>query len=283
MTIMTATPERARHTSVLGSFDVLDVSEAIRNAVSPHCTRLNPRDRQALAHLTYELGLRGITRMLLSRLANGTAALPLPDGLATHLMGVHGDHDLLPVIDEDVQDAWLAAHDAAALRRVADGKAWDEDMWLVHSLTSRMTCCDSDITDAERAAMQDVAWDGTLGRCQVAVLRQLADRLIAEAPKVTLSPCQHTDERPELADVPHSITVERITPELRYGTELPDDATLVVVERHAGRLAKVCNITDAHVADYTEWGYDVTIEDLARGIAGTYGATYVETALAVTR
>ncbi len=79
----------------------------------------------------------------------------------------------------------------------------------------------------------------------------------------------------DLAHVPHSITVEPITPELRRGTELPDNATLVIVERHAGRLAKVCNATDAHAAEHVSWGYDVTVEALARGIAGTYGATYV--------
>jgi len=278
MTIMKAILERARHTSVLGPFDVLDVSEAIRNAVSPHCTSLNPRDRQALAHLTYLPGLRGITRMLLAKLATSTATLPLPDALAMHLMDVNGDNALLPVID-DVQDAWLAAHRAAALRRVADGRPYPEDAWIVNSYASAWAC---DLTDVERAAMQDVAWDGTLGRCQVAVLRQLADRLIAEAPAPAVPPCRHTDVRLDLADVPHSITVEPVTPELRRGTELPADATLVVVERHAGRLAKVCNSTDAHVADYIEWGYNITIEDVARSIARTYGATYVETTPAVT-
>lgn len=82
--------------------------------------------------------------------------------------------------------------------------------------------------------------------------------------------------RADLEHVPHSITVEPITPDMRPDHELPREATLVVVERHHGRLAKVCNSTDAHVAEYVSWGYDVTIEDLARGIAGTYGATYVE-------
>ena len=91
-----------------------------------------------------------------------------------------------------------------------------------------------------------------------------------------IPPCEHDDARADLAHVPHSITVEPVTPELRNGTDLPDGATLVVVERHAGILAKVCDSTDAHVADYVEWGYKVTIEDVARGIAATYGATYVE-------
>ena len=88
--------------------------------------------------------------------------------------------------------------------------------------------------------------------------------------------------RADLAHVPHSITVEPITDELRRDSDLPADATLVVVERHEGRLAKVCDTTDVHVAEYAEWGVNVTIEDVARGIAGTYGATYVETAAAVT-
>lgn len=93
---------------------------------------------------------------------------------------------------------------------------------------------------------------------------------------------QHAVERPDLAHVPHSITVEPITPGLRRDSDLPAHATLVVVERHAGRLAKVCGTTDVSVADYTEFGHAVTIEALARGIAHTYGATYVEAAAAVT-
>ncbi|MEV0826415.1 hypothetical protein [Nonomuraea rubra] len=276
MTILAPTSNTAQHASVLDPFDVLDIAEAIRNAVRHDCTSLNPRDRQALALLTYAPGLRGITRMLVAKLANGTAMLPMPDMLAVHLMGIWGDHDLLPLIDEDVQEAWLAARDAAALRRVADGRAWPEDMWIVSSFAS--TYNTHGLSEVEHAAMQDVAWDGTLGRCQIAVLRQIADRLIAEAPKPPTPPvCQHTDERPDLADVPHSITVEPITPELRRDSDLPDEATLVVVERHHGRLAKVCTSTDAEVADYVSWGYDLTIEDVARGIAKTYGATYVET------
>ncbi|MEV0993466.1 hypothetical protein [Nonomuraea sp. NPDC050202] len=275
MTTILAPTRTDRHQAglPLTDFDVLDIAEAIRNAVRHDCTSLNPRDRQAIALLTYAPGLRGITRMLLAKLANGTAMLPMPDMLAVHLMGIWGDHDLLPVQPEDVQEAWLAARDAAALRRVADGRAWPEDMWIVSSFAS--TYNTHGLSEVEQTACQDVAWDGTLNRCQVAVLRHLADRLIAEAPKIT-PPCQHTDERPDLADVPHSITVEPITPELRRGTELPDDATLVVVERHHGRLAKICNTTDDHAAAYREWGYDVTIEDLARGIAQMYGAVYVE-------
>ncbi|MET8866514.1 hypothetical protein ABZW11_26550 [Nonomuraea sp. NPDC004580] len=71
------------------------------------------------------------------------------------------------------------------------------------------------------------------------------------------------------------LTIEPITADLRRDTELPTEATLVVVERHAGRLAKVCSTTDTHAADLASWGHAVTIEDLALGIAHTYGAVYV--------
>jgi hypothetical protein len=179
-TTTTNTPDTA---SLLTPFDVLDIAEAIRNAASPHCTSLNPRDRQALAHLTYTPGLRGITRMLLAKLATDTATLPLPDALAMHLMDMNGDNDLLPAIDNDVQEAWLAAHRATALRRVADARPYPEDAWIVNSYASAWSC---DLTDIERAAMQDVAWDGTLGRCQMAVLRQVADRLVAPTPQTSI-------------------------------------------------------------------------------------------------
>lgn len=81
--------------------------------------------------------------------------------------------------------------------------------------------------------------------------------------------------RPDLAQHPHTITIEPITPELRGDTSLPEAATLVVVERHHGRLAKVTGSTDAEVADFVSEGYDVTIEAVARAIANLYGATYV--------
>lgn len=81
--------------------------------------------------------------------------------------------------------------------------------------------------------------------------------------------------RADLAQMPHTITVESLTPELRRDSDLPAHATLVVIERHHGRLAKVCGSTDAEVADLVSWGYQATIEDVACSIAGTYGATYV--------
>jgi hypothetical protein len=45
--------------------------------------------------------------------------------------------------------------------------------------------------------------------------------------------------RPDLAQKAHTITVEPLTTELRRDTDLPPTATLVVIERHAGALAKV--------------------------------------------
>ncbi|MEV4287381.1 hypothetical protein AB0K40_17895 [Nonomuraea bangladeshensis] len=81
--------------------------------------------------------------------------------------------------------------------------------------------------------------------------------------------------RPDLAGRPHTITVETITPELRRDSDLPAAATAAVIERHHGRLAKICNATNVDVADYVSRGYQVTMEDVAQGIAHTYGATYV--------
>lgn len=89
--------------------------------------------------------------------------------------------------------------------------------------------------------------------------------------------------RADLAQMPHTITVEPLTLELRRDSDLPTHATLVVIERHHGRLAKVCSSTDAEIADYVSWGYKVTIEDVARGIAGTYGATYIAAPSTVVR
>lgn len=100
---------------LLTAFDVLDIAEAIRNAVAYNATSLDVRDRQALALLTYAPGLRGITRMLASKLANGTALLPLPVALAMHLLDVNDDDDLLPEPDWDVQESWLAAREAPAV------------------------------------------------------------------------------------------------------------------------------------------------------------------------
>ncbi|MFC4122089.1 hypothetical protein [Nonomuraea zeae] len=277
MTIIATLPDGQKHAGLLTDFDVMDLAEAIRNVVRWNCDSLNPRDRQALALVTYWNELGRDDCILLAAIVKGDLLLPLNNRASDRLLNLSGQ---LPHVGEDVQHAWLAAHDAAALHRVADGKAWPEDMWIVHRLASSAPST-SDITDVERAAMQEIDWDRMLGRCATMVLRQFADRLIAGAPKPAVPPCQHADERPDLAHVEHSITVEPITPELRRDSDLPDEATLVVVERHHGRLAKVCSSTDAEVSDYVSWGYKITIEDVARGIAKTYGATYVETASAV--
>lgn len=100
------------------------------------------------------------------------------------------------------------------------------------------------------------------------------------ARKPAASPRLPDDERSDLAGVPHSVTIEPITALLRGSSDLPAHATLVVVERHAGRLAKVCDTTDVHAARIASWGHEVTIESLARGIADTYGATYVPAGVA---
>lgn len=98
-----------RATPFLTGFDILDAYCALQNAADAHCTSLNAADRQALAYLTYWPDLRGITRMLLGKLANQTAALPLPPTLAVHLLSVAA---YLPPVTEAAEDAWLAARDA---------------------------------------------------------------------------------------------------------------------------------------------------------------------------
>lgn len=65
----------------------------------------------------------------------------------------------------------------------------------------------------------------------------------------------------------HSVGVEPLTDELRRLTTVPDGATLAVVERSSGQAVKVCT-TDAQANG-------VSIEDMARSYARTYGATYV--------
>lgn len=118
------------------------------------------------------------------------------------------------------------------------------------------------------------------GSIRLPLSGQIAKRfldLTTQLPDVsTASIAERVELRPGLADVPHSITVELITPELRRDSDLPDAAALVVVERHAGRLSKVCDVTDITAAWYAQNGQHVTIDDLAHGIAKTYGATYVE-------
>jgi len=67
----------------------------------------------------------------------------------------------------------------------------------------------------------------------------------------------------------HSIGVEPVTAELReHDRSLPDAATLAVVERSHGLAVKVC-ATDARDL------HGVSMEDLAKSYAHTYGATYV--------
>jgi len=72
----------------------------------------------------------------------------------------------------------------------------------------------------------------------------------------------------------HSVGVEPVTLQLReHDRSLPATATLAVVERAEGCFATVC----AHDARDLR---GVSLEDMARSYANTYGATYVP---AVTR
>jgi hypothetical protein len=79
--------------------------------------------------------------------------------------------------------------------------------------------------------------------------------------------------RADLAHFAHSVTIETITSDLRAHGDLPAEATRVVIERHEGRVAKYIG-TDLDVDNVTF--PDHTIEQSARTIARTYGATYIE-------
>lgn len=83
--------------------------------------------------------------------------------------------------------------------------------------------------------------------------------------------------RDDLADQPHTITVEHITDNLRTYGELPADAKQVILERHHGRIAKWCG-TDQDLPDPAWTNEPITIEQAARNLAHTYGATYVPAA-----
>ena len=79
------------------------------------------------------------------------------------------------------------------------------------------------------------------------------------------------EERPALAELPHTITVERVDPVTARAwmrVHHPDETIggLAVVERHNGRLAKVCALEPDMLT-----GPEAT----ARSYASGYGARYV--------
>jgi hypothetical protein len=93
-------------------------------------------------------------------------------------------------------------------------------------------------------------------------------RVAEPTPKAAAHP-ETTDVREDLADAPHTITVERLTRGLARDAGRPEQAgTLAIIERHRGRFAKLCMIE----ADI--W-HETTIERVAEGCAHTYGAQYV--------
>lgn len=300
MTILSPAPTQTQHTdSLLTGVDVLDIEAAIHN-VAYHGVAPTIRDRQALALLTYDRAVcRAMPAMLIERILDGTYTLPLDERRAGLVLRLR---DRLPAVSQQDEDAWLAKEDGVetaaqpvepvagpverAERIIAARAARHNDStgdalkWALRVLVAEMAhAAPSPISDAEQYAAHEHA-DRLVE--QAARDHQAAEH--GEQPAApTLPTWKHDVTRADLAHVGHSITVEPITDDLRRDSELPAEATLVVVERHAGRLAKVCDTTDVHVAEYAEWGVNVTIEDVARGIAGTYGATYVKAAAAVTR
>lgn len=83
------------------------------------------------------------------------------------------------------------------------------------------------------------------------------------------------DYRADLAERRHTITVEPVTDTMRrevYG--VPEQARLVVAERHSGRLGKLCTYDCKLGRDLFP---DLTIEQVAAQIAHVYGAEYVST------
>lgn len=82
-----------------------------------------------------------------------------------------------------------------------------------------------------------------------------------------------TDERPDLAGLQHTITIERVDPKTAnayWHDGPPKVGDLAIVERHDGRIAKVCRTE----GQFNEW-LGVTPEQSARAYAKGYGATYV--------
>jgi hypothetical protein len=109
MTIMTPATDTTQPAGFLTGFDILDAYTALQNAAAIDTTSLTIQDRQALAYLTYWPGLRGMTRMLVSKLANGTATLPMSRTLAVHIIDFAAS---LPPVTREDEDAWLAVGDA---------------------------------------------------------------------------------------------------------------------------------------------------------------------------
>lgn len=157
MTILAPTPDTQQHTSpppgaFPDAFDRLDAAVALQNAAATDCTSLDKRDRQALALLTYLPGLRGITRMLVTKLANGDARLPLPPALAMHLLDLAAS--ILPAPLSPVD---RAMHIIAA-RAARDTSTSSLLRWTLRTLIAEIRHADpSPIPDTVQQAAHDTA------------------------------------------------------------------------------------------------------------------------------
>ncbi|YCK35136.1 hypothetical protein ACNF49_13930 [Actinomadura sp. ATCC 39365] len=255
--------------------DIVTIRHTIWTVRRDDYASLTETDRRALSKLAVWPGLDQAAIDLIALVLDERKPLPLDDSAATLLhslltvLPAVSDNDLIPTLAPTVEldnaPATRALITLAALTIEHDGQPGGELLRSALLAAIRAAWPHLPINQAPAAA----------GRLIVQARRRMEDAEQTQPP--TLPPFTSDGTRADLTHIPHSITVEPVTPELRRVSELPHSATLVVVERHAGRLAKVCSTTDVDVADYASWGYSVTIEDLARGIAGTYGATFVTT------
>lgn len=108
-TILAATTDTTQHAAeILAPDDVLDIQCALQNAAATDCTTLSTADRQAFALLTYWDDCPSIYRLLVTRILDGTLALPLNERASGHLLALI---DRLPAVTGDDVDAWLADRD----------------------------------------------------------------------------------------------------------------------------------------------------------------------------
>lgn len=98
-----------------------------------------------------------------------------------------------------------------------------------------------------------------------AMLAPDAPQVYAEMLKAVEQVDELPDHRPDLAEMPHTITIERLDARTAREVNMSERAgLLVLVERHNGRVGKIMRITWQDMA-----------ETAAKNTAHVYGATYV--------
>lgn len=181
--------------------------------------------------------------------------------------GAQADADA-PHSHKTVAD-YLAAH--------PNSRPADETMAVLingaHAETSRWQAEDERI-DREYAEMEEhpgpelakaeAAYRGETPP-KYAMLAPDAPQVYAEMLKAVEQVDELPDHRPDLAEMPHTITIERLDARTARDVNMSERAgLLVLVERHNGRAGKIMRITWQDMA-----------ETAAKNTAHVYGATYV--------